>query len=513
MITVSADPLRRDIGRTKGEAKASLPYFDSEEDEIKDEWDNPQIPLKALINRVKKINLTLYVPSKINEIEVNELKEGIFSSLHLTPARDEIVIQRRQWVTQEVPWIIIYVSAAILISLLLGLLFINKSSSNRIAAALGDLKTLSGANSSQNIPSAVPMTEPESKSSRNKDSQEVKFADPIKMKELASRNIEFLLKEPGFPNHHDIYLLDGFGHDHPDKLGAVLAEFPSAMQEKLFSYSADSHWVEALNEPGFLDFACLEVFQAMTQHPRSKEDVEWHRTVLAVWRLNDHRTQFLRQLSKEEAFALLNEMPKSVSVSEARKSFPGAWAAILDPSFKPAPLAAKRAKEIQNLAIQTVPLYNLAQVAQYRSERELLDYLKTADPAEERDIYGAAPATSLIHSLRPPFFVLFDQPSDVLQWFANLISTEQWALALFNLPKSERSKVDTHLSEKQRFLLIERFRRYDTNPPGRNTIGEAREQVARALKKWLDERNVANKINGEIDSLTGTFDDKTKKAA
>lgn len=512
MVTVSVDPLRRDTARKAG-SRDELPFFDEDEDEIKDEWDNPQVPLMGLINRVKKVQVKISVPSKLKESEVNELKDGIYSILHLTPARDQIEIARRDWALSEIPWISIYIIAAVMVSLLLGLLAINRTSANRIAKALTEMKTQSSSGAAAAAP-PPPSPEAEGKSSRRSQSQEVKFNDPIKLKELAARHIELLTKSKVFPNHQDIFLLDELGSEHPAKLGAILSEFPAEMQKTLFAYSSQFHWVEALNEPGFLDFECLEVLQNMTQNLREGDDLAWDKAVLAVWRLGEHRTQFVRSLPKEEAFALLNDMPKAISVLEARKAFPGSWAVILDPSFKPAHLPSKRIREIHDAAQGVLPLNDIAMVKRYKGEKELLDYLRITDPAEERDIYGAAAPTSLIHKLRPPFFPVFDQSAEDLAWFVPKISTEQWALALFNLPRPERAKVDTHLSEKQRFMLVDRFKRFDSQPPERTAVGFAREKIGEALRKYLNDKAAAAKFNQD-DTITNIneFENDKPKAA
>lgn len=512
MVTVSVDPLRRDTAQKAGTADA-LPFFDEDEEEIKDEWDNPQVPLMALINRVKKVQVNISIPSKLKETEVNELKEGIFSILHLTPARDRIEIARRDWALDEVPWTSVYVITAVMIALLLGLLGINRTSANRIAKALTDLKMQNAAGASTASPSP-PLAEADSKGSRRSQSQELKFNDPIKMKELATRYIEFLTHSKAFPNHQDIFVLDDLGREHPEKLGALLSEFPAEMQKTLFAYSSHFHWIEALNEPGFLDFECLEVLQSMTQILREGDDLEWNRAVLSVWRLNENRTQFIKSLPKDEAFALLNEMPKAISVFEARKAFPGSWAAILDASFKPTPPSAERIREIQESAWRIVPLSDIAMVKSYKSEKEILTYLLTTDPTEERDIYGAASASSLIHKLRPPFFPIFDQSPENMASFVPKISTDQWAMALFNLPRPQRAKVDMHFSEKQRFLLVDRFKRFDTQTPDSSMVGAARENIGAALRRFLNEKAVTEKMNqGENNPNVSEINNENLRAA
>lgn len=505
MVSVRVDPLRRDL-RSKTSSDEGLPYYDGDdEDEIKDEWDNPQVPLMALINRVKRVQVSISVPARLSEADVSELKQGIVEVLHLTPARDQIELLRRDWTTEQLPRVAVYLAGAILTALLAGLLVINRSSANRIAKALAEVKFGGPGAPGGGAPNSVGLGDLETKSERKSQSQELKFNDPIKMKELATRHIQLLTAATGFPNRRDIFILDRLGRENPEKLGAILGEFPADRQRELFSFSSGYGWVDALNEPGFLDFECLEILQNLTQIPRDAEDRDLDHAVLAVWRLNDERTSFVKSLPREEAFALLANMPKAVAVAEARKAFPGAWAAILDPEFAPARLPAKRLKEIQDAATRIVPLNDIKIVERYRAEKELLEYLRTADPSEERDIYGAAVEDSLVHRLRPPFFPIFDQPAEVLQWFVPRISTDQWALALFNLPKSERAKIDTLLPEKHRYLLIERWKRFDAQPPDRAALGTAREHIGAALRKYLAEKAHADQVNLEIS--TGSPED------
>jgi hypothetical protein len=505
MVSVRVDPLRRDPRSMRDGDNEALPYFsDDSDDETRDEWDNPQVPLNALINRVKRIKVTISVPASIKESEVNELKDNIVNVLHLTPARDEIEISRRDWTIGETPWMQLVFAASITILFLLGLLLINRSSANRISTALANLKP-AGRDGSKAM-SAMP--QPQSggmeKGAGSRQSQELKFNDPVKMKELATRHIEFLTSSKAFPNHRDMFILDQLGKLHPDKLGAVVVEFPAPVQQKIFAYSAAFHWVEALNDPGFLDFECLEVYQSLMQNSRSPEESEWSQAILAVWRLNDARSSFLKSLGKEEAFAVLSQMPKSIAVSEARRTFPGAWAAILDPDFKPVTVKKERAKQIHDQAVALLPLHDIQLVQKYREEKDLVQYLKLVDPLEERDIYGAVASNSIIHKIRPPFFPLFDQDEQSLQWFAAVVDLEVWALALFNVPKSERSKIDSHFSEKQKFLFVERLKQFDANPPSREDVGGARERVGAIFKNWQKDKQQSDEVNGSMDEIFNT---------
>jgi hypothetical protein len=493
MVIVRVDPLRRETRMPSSATTESLPYFESFEndEEIRDEWDNSQIPLMALLNRVRKISVQISVPSQLKEAEVDEMRDGIFNILHLTPARDAIEVNRREWALESVPWLGIYIAGGALFLLLIGLLVINRTSANRIARALTEMKSQNNSQA-QSSGSIAPMAvDSESAGSKRSQSQEVKFNDPIKMKELANNLIGFLVNSGKFPNHHDVFVLDRLGQFEPDKLGALLMEFPAGIQSELFKYSSGNHWVESLNEPGFLDFECLEALQALSQNTRDERSMKIKFAVLSVWRLGESRSKLLRTMPRDDAFSLLSEMPKSIAVAEARKAFPGAWGAILDSGFKGKELTEKRAQEIHDMAVMLESLSDISEVKRYRSDKELLEYVKIADPVEEREIYEAASGESLIHKIRPPFYPVFMQSEDVLKVFVGKIAVDRWALALFNVVKSERQNVDKHLSEKQKFLMIERFKRFDQSAPSADAVGAAREFVGVQLKKYLKELDMA----------------------
>lgn len=493
IVTARVDPLRRETSGRSANVGESLPYFEffQDEEEIRDEWDNPEVPLPALLVRTRRVTVQISVPAQVSETDLTELKEGLFNSLHLTPGRDSIDFSRKAWAIEEVPWLGIYIAGAAIFMLLTGLLIVNRSSANRIARALTEMKASSSSqNSSQ--PALAPLSlDADAGSGSKSDSQEVKFNDPVKMKELATASLHLLFETNEFPNHYDVFVLDRLGLAAPSKLGALLMELPTEVQTELLQYSTGQHWIKALNEPGFLDFQCLEVLQSLAQNPRGKNSVcakQLTRTILSVWRLGDERTKLFRSIPRDEAFALLSEMPKSIAVAEARRAFPGNWGAILDSKFKVNLPSPTRLKDIHDQAVAALALNEISELKRYRADKELLEYVRKADPAEEREIYEAAEDGSLIHRMRPPFYLLFQQPEDVLKKIVQQIPVDRWALALFNIAKTERQLIDRHMSEKQKFLLIERFKRFDQNPPPHEMIWKSREQVALTVKQLMAEQ-------------------------
>ena len=101
LVNVSIDPLRRTTAKGT-EMGESLPYFDGGNfDEIQDEWDDPQVGLHTLLLRTTKITVQVTLNDTLSEADATEVKESLFQNLHLIPARDEIKIGFRAWVTKE----------------------------------------------------------------------------------------------------------------------------------------------------------------------------------------------------------------------------------------------------------------------------------------------------------------------------------------------------------------------------------------------------------------------------
>lgn len=96
-VTVSIDPLRRSFNSNYNPKGEVLPYYALDEENIQDEWDDPTVTLYSLINRVKKIYVTVQVPESLNEEELAEVKISLSQVLRLLPARDTIEITKRKW--------------------------------------------------------------------------------------------------------------------------------------------------------------------------------------------------------------------------------------------------------------------------------------------------------------------------------------------------------------------------------------------------------------------------------
>jgi len=486
-VVVSIDPLRRVSADNYQAKQEALPYYLLQDEEIRDEWDDPNATLYVLSRRIKSVQVSVSVPSSVADEELSEIKETLISSLRLVPARDKIEILKRSW--SGLPNFSIYAGiglAAILI-FLLGLYAITRMSLRRMTRSFSELQTSLGSKNSQASVSPPPVV---SMAEENKNSGlgggEFRFTDPIKIREVIAGRVHELLYSDEFPRLEDIVNLDRFAQNDSRSTGALISEFPLDMQRRLFSLGRGEYWMEAFIEPGELVPQCLEILERLCRVQKSKRGKEWEALLIQVWRMDElTRVRFLRTIDQDESMAIVHSMPKNVSVPTARQAFPGSWGAVLDPQFRPAKVSVERIKQIGEKAMEILPPVPFEILETYRQEKDLIAYLNVSDVAAERDIYRASPETAMIHRIRPPFYRVVQDDKAHMEQFVNMISLDDWALALFNVNRSERANIDRHFSNKQKFIFIEKLKALDSRNPELRQIGLIRERIARSYAEYM----------------------------
>src|SRR5690606_21678288 len=207
----------------------------------------------------------------------------------------------------------------------------------------------------------------------------------------------------------------------------------------------------------------------------------WHEMLLAVWRLDDLMPDFIRSFGPEIGLRILAHMPTSVSIPMGKRAFPGAWGVLLAPEGKREPLPIEVADKVKATAITLKPLNDLSLLEAYRHEKGLLDFLKTAEPKDEQEVYEASNRDAVIHKLRPPFYPVFNAAEDDLRRLVPNFAIEDWALALFNVPRKDRRTIEGVMTDKQRFMLVETLKQHDQSQSVRPPVGAARESTARRM--------------------------------
>lgn len=481
LASVSIDPLMRD--KKAGGVQDRLPYYEVSDEELADEWDDPEASNSYLLNRVRRIHVKLSVPSTLTDDEIAELKTTVVKNLSLLEARDTVEIQKRAWTNLDQTtslWSYLGIGLALWFLSMLGMGLISWLNSRKLSSAIA-----SGLNEGQKASSApmpMPSTplEPAERPQNNSNSVagDIRFNDPIKTRDSIQTAIRVIDGRGTFPLLEDLIIFEKFSLENTASFGALLAEFPWEVRKKLFGYSKGEKWLQALAEPGEVNNSCLEVLQKCARVQRAIDRTDWQELLILVWRLNEKSADFFKNMDQEKAFNILGYLPRSISVGIARSIFPGAWGVLLNPHHVPKMLTESETADLILKAKKASPLRDFNQIEKFRNEKDLLTYVKTADPLVEKEIYQVAKDD--LFKLRAPFFPVFEASEDIIAKLHASVRPEDWALSFYNIPKTDRKKIESLMSERQKIRCYELLRQFDQNPPTPQRIGDARERVAKA---------------------------------
>ncbi len=507
LMTVNIIPMRR-LATANDDKSESLPYMDFSGEEIQDEWDDPESTSQSLIQRSNRITIEISLSDAVSDSDAGEAKENLFRTLHLTPGRDEIRVNLRKWVqttTTESRFDPVMVGSALIIvlSLVLGLYFIQWRSDRKPKKFI-DATTNGAAPSKSSKDSAPAFTmapPPPVQSLASKKSESTHHSgggsvgngfNAFQAQSWVHETVKRIVTAPSFPALELMTALDSFGEKNPRGLGAVLQEFPEGERKLLFSLGESNAWLVAMSDPGELgtdEASFIKRLSRITSHrSRKKEDL-----LIALWRLKGDMPQFVRGLPKDMVLRVLRLLPAHMTVQVARQAFPGAWADVLDfEADRNSDFETSSEGEIDNLierAFQIKPRMEIHSAVVAKKERELMEYLRHANPSEEREIYLAAGARLPLISARPAFYRVVESSSEnVAQWVGS-ISMDQWAKALCNLNRNERNVIFKSMTDKQAALLREMIRRFEMEHVSVEDIGDARENIARMHQHYENQRS------------------------
>lgn len=484
LVGVSVDPLRRNTSSSPNTQQEQLPFIDPNADDIRDEWDDPQVTLQELIGRSNRITVTIALSTPLTDAETLEVREALLQSLHLLPARDEVKVNLRAWSSSSNKWFYPALAGALAFIMLTGFFVMLRSTTSRLATALASQRGPTAGAATPLVASGMPSSGGNARADSGSTTikGDVSLSDPIRARELMIGFVDQIKARPQFPSLNAMIALESYGKLNPAGLGAVIGELPEALKIRLYSLGSSSVWFASLNSPGLLSMRELELVQKLVREPLSGRSRAVEEMLIRVWRLGAELPTFLRTLPKDSAMAILSALPKGIAISAARRALPGAWAELLAPDFIPKALNDEEATRIASQAEVARPLADISNFLRLKHEHELREHLRVASVEEEREVYLASQPGAPIHSLRPPFYVVLEATEAQLKDLVPRTKVEQWALALFNVDRTLRSKVQAHLSEKQNFLLVERLKTLDTAWPSPEDVGEAREAIGKLFR-------------------------------
>jgi hypothetical protein len=464
-IKVEVTPLHTEA--RKADKTENLPYYEYESDESADEWDDPNVGIGFLRNRVKRIQIEVSVSNKMEDSEIQEIKDSLNVYLKLLPYRDEIKVERKLSKNFEIPQEIYYMAPFLLVALL-GIGLWLRSSVKGIASSIkgagggaggtisvsgggGGGGSLDGKLSVQKVP---PIR------------GDINFFDPIKMLEVLHLKIDQIMSSPSFPSLKDMVIFEKVAEDTPGALGALISEFPTDTQKVIFQLGRSQKWLEAFAFPATVDQLGIKALEEIARgRDFKKSDRDFENLIIQMWRLDDKLPVFIKDINSEHAFVLLAYLPKNVALKAAKKAFPGNWGRVLNEKPLNVVIDSNTLKDYYAKSVKMMPLLDYKILESFKKEKEILEYVRFASVEDERDIYETLPADSFVLKNRDPFYKIFEEDDVKFKSFVELSGLHDWALALINSPRPYIKRVLDSLDDKKRFVFSSALKTYDDNPP------------------------------------------------
>lgn len=511
-IKVEVQPLRSEVNRN--EKMENLPYYEYESEDGVDAWDDPNVSLSFLRNRVKRILMEVSVPVSMDDKDMQEIKDSMTVFLKLLPYRDEIKVERKLTSHFKVPEAVYYLAPIMLVALLgiglwLRISVKNLANGLKSSNSAGSINTGSGINVSAS--GAGSGGGVEGKLSVQKVPPirgDINFYDPIKMLEVLHLKIKQVVQNTSFPTLQDMMVLEKVAEENPGALGALISEFPTDNQKTILQLGRSSKWLEAFAFPTQIDQSCIKALEEITRNREfKKSDRDWENLVIQLWRLDEKLVGFIKEMNVEHAFVVLGNLPKNVALKVAKKAFPGNWGRVLDDHASNVVVDPNSIRDYYRKAIILTPYLDYKLLDSYKKEKEILDYVRTASVDDERDIYETLPVDSFIMKVRPPFYKIFEEDEDSFKKFAEQFALNEWAVALINSPRQYIKRLMDTLDDKKRFVFSTQLKRLDDNVPQINEQIEMRERFAAHFKSLKVAAEVSsagaeqtNKNGGHIES-------------
>jgi hypothetical protein len=462
LVRVEIFPLRRD--QVLGRKTESLPYFDYESEESIDEWDDPKTPVAFLKTRVTKVTVEISVPDDFNEKNTKAVQDELLIYLKLVPFRDEVKVEKK--LNDSTPWVdhtVITMGLMILFSAL-SLGFIIRSAFLKVKPQ----QAASGAASAVAAPSVgVSSSSSGPKSEKQKISTavtgDVTFHDPIKTMDIVRLKLDQIEKSGTFPTFKDLSILHDLAQDFPDKVGALVFEMPTEWQKQLFPLGIGQSWLEAFSNTGVIDHLCLVTLDKMGKDRAllGGEKVK-EKVLIQMWRMQDQAVNWLKKIPQDHALVLLNDLPKTIGLTLAKKAFPGGWGRLLEKQTSQGVILTPNVLQDylqQMLSIE--PYYEHTLLENYRKDRELLNYLDRVSIQDEKDVYDSLPSDSFVMKVRKPFYVVFEQSDNEWKKFVLSYPLEKWALVVMNSSRNYIRRISDVLDEKQKLMFSQYLKMLD----------------------------------------------------
>lgn len=491
-VNVDIDPLRRSVD-SKNE---QLPYFASD-DEVNDEWDAIDTPMVLLLSRIKRATIRVEVPANVSDVQIADLKEKLYEHLKLVPVRDSITFEKKTFAVSapEKNYTLYYFISALVLIGFAGLF---------VALKVSGPKTSASANAGQNSNASAPVqaaaparssgsksVDLKSGSFNSKVNGDINFKDSIRAADMLKEKLHGVINGGAFPLLSDMLVLEELSQKSLSSLGAFLFEMPRKQQQKVFFRGRSDKWFRGYIEAASVDIDCFMAVEKMLRNRTITGSEKWEELLVQVWRLDEEASLFLKQIPQDEAFMILSHMPKTFAVPCAKKTFPGAWARVLESKSHGVIEDDQKIDGYLTRALQIKPYFDFKSIDEYKKDLELIDYLRNASLRDEEEVYESLPDNSNIFKIRPPFYAVFKANDEDFKQIFTQYDIQDWALAVLNAPRDYMKKVTAELDEKKKYIFSNYLKQMDEGTALVKEQSSLREEIAKNFQKMAAQKNVA----------------------
>ncbi len=465
-VIVIVDVDKVDAKKAKAE---NLPYFDIVEKE-QDIWNKSDVPLSTLISYVDKVAIKVDLETDMDANELNSLHNQLFEYLKLSTSSDKIEVNKikpkpmLQAPGSSVSW---WVYGAIglisFLSLLSLLQWSVRSLVKGLSTPLSELGKATQNLSSPNLGAGLSPAETSLPMSghRNDSSYESRRM----FKELFEENKDLFER----PTIEVMEFLEEEGAHNPMALTSLFAEIKKDKLKEFFAYGTGQWWYRTLSTAPQITNDSLDVLfklhklkikNQLTSPTQTVVDAEMKDFAVILNRLNESQIEsLLKPFPFQTAIPILHLLPKSKAMKVCKNLFPGSWAQFIDPNQPKGKISNQQVKQIQQKALELLPLRNTQSLEAFFSDIEIEKYLDVANTWDEREFYKALTDNSNIKKVRTPFYKLFDLTTEDFNSLLQQIPVHDLVYILPDCERAEGNRIFEQLTERQRFRLRELMKR------------------------------------------------------
>lgn len=514
-VSVKLNPLRR-LPQIASKVDI-LPFYETSDDTVLDEWDNPESSYYSLLNRIQDAQVSITVDGNYSIKNEAEFRDNLFKSVGLYSGRDKLDMRvsdlkafEKKFTTNDINWS--YILIGFLGIFTLGLMyfgihrFTDIHKQEQVIASNKELH--SNANSVMPSVSQSGLTGAAKPSNGNfressRINGDINFTDSLKINTYLKEKIEHIFKDgQNFPTISDLKTLEDLLVKDPYGFSYFISLFTQDKKEKLFSVGRSQEWIKGFAEIGIPSKEILFYLEKMIHSNRSELHENLDQLIIQCWRLNTQLKDFLATVPRADIKLILFLLPKELSLPIARETFPGDWAFVLGDKIPVENFSESKAKDLLDQAISFKPYFDPKMIQTYKNKEELVSYLRSCTPDEEKEIYQSIDVTHSLSLVRPPFYVFFDLDIENRTEIFRHYDLRSWSIACFNMSRGMRARLDELMNDKEKYLFRSYLTELDKNKPSTSVITEIRDVISLEVAQVINAQQVlAVKNAGNIQNM------------